>query len=119
MATVAPVKDTTITGGTRVVVTFTGMANGDTITPLYLGHAAGAVLAIQFTANAGGTTTAQVSIDKTNWATLKDVTGTDVSVASGGTGYFECSTAAPWLRFLPATGVTASTAKVSMIEASD
>jgi hypothetical protein len=119
MATVAPVRDTTIPGGTRVVVSYTDMANGDTITPLSLGNAAGAVLAVQFTANAGGTTTAQVSIDKTNWETLRDVAGSDVSVAADETGYFECSTAAPWLRFSPGSGVTACTAKVSMVEASD
>lgn len=116
MATVNPTRDTTIPGGSVVRVTYSNMANGDTITPLGLGNAAGALLSIQFTANAGGVTTAQVSNDATNWETLKDTTGVDVSVASGATGIFDCSTAALWLRFNPGSGVTDADAIVVMRE---
>jgi len=80
---------------------YIGLSASDTGEPLFLGGGWGVFMCVTAASGGGsgfnsGTLTIQVSNDGTNWATLKDIHGTDVTFTA--TGTFELSTAAKYIR---------------------
>ena len=95
MATITPTFDTTITGVPRLI--WEELATGDTVVSHTVTQQYGLAAAVQAVGTFGGATVVlQVSNDGTNWATAKDVQGTDVSLTA--TGYFEVSLSAAYIR---------------------
>lgn len=77
--------------------TWSDIATGDTINPVQVEREEGGLGSVQFTGAFGGATvTLEASNDGTNFVTLKDVFGTDVSVTAA--GMHEISTGALYLR---------------------
>lgn len=96
MPTISPKLDTTIDGVPRVI--WEGVVTGDTLVPFVLKQQYGLAGSIQAVGTFGGATIgAEVSNDGTNWATAKDVLGTNVSVTAA-TGYHELSLSAAYIR---------------------
>ena len=93
-------------GGNVVAFTISGLTDGDTSDVIDLMGLSGISGAIQVTAATGGAVTAQVSNDGSNWETLTDANGNDVTVASGSTGIFDFSTASLKLRLLGGASLT-------------
>lgn len=80
------------------VVSWAAMATGDQGAPLSITAMEGAVAAVQFlgTFANGSTAVLQGSNDGTNWATLKDYAGSDISATAA--ALFDFSTAALYVR---------------------
>jgi len=104
------VRDYTATrpqgGGNVVSYAWSGIAAGDTGQVVDLLGLSGLSGAVQFTAGASGPLTMTVSLDGTNYETMKDVGGNDVTAAAGTTAYFDISTAALYARPLGGTSLT-------------
>ena len=83
---------------------WTGLEGNDTGDPLRLTNRGGVVAAIQLTGTFGGTVTMQGSLDGTNWFTLKDTQGNDVSATAD--ALFEVSTAVRHVRPSAGSGVS-------------
>lgn len=95
MATITPNENGPI--GSARVVNWETMATGDTATAVTLQNLEGAVACVQISGTFGGATvTFQASNDNTNWVTLKDISGTSVSVTAA--GLVELSTSAVYVR---------------------
>ena len=71
----------TIGGGCRVI-TWAGLANGDTGAPLQMSSHPDKTVQLIGTLGTGGTLTLQGSNDGTNWFTLSDAAGTDIVLTS-------------------------------------
>ena len=90
--------------GTNVansVYTYLTVSESDTTDPIFMDSGIGLLMTVQTFGGGGsgydsGTITVQVSNDNTNWATLKDVHGTDGAFAAA--GIFEMSTGAQYIR---------------------
>jgi len=81
--------------------TFTTLSASDTGQPIFMDAGVGLLLNIQAVVGGGtgfnsGTMTIQVSNDGTNWNTIKDVHGTDVTFTAAGVA--EISTGAQFIR---------------------
>ncbi len=87
MATINPVRSSP--GGAASKILWEGMATGDTITP-DLPSRSEPVGSVQVTGTFGGATvTLQGSNDGTNYVTLKDLSGADISFTTAGLAYFD------------------------------
>lgn len=80
---------------------YIGLSASDTGEPIWLGGGWGVFINVSAASGGGtgfnsGTLTIQVSNDNTNWSTLKDIHGTDVTFTA--TGSYELSTAAKYIR---------------------
>lgn len=93
-------------GGSVVKYAWSGLTDGDTGDVVDLMGIAGALVSVQITAATAGAVTMQVSLDGTNWETMKDTGGNDVTVAAGETGFFDVSTAALYARPLGGSSLT-------------
>jgi hypothetical protein len=95
MATIIP---TTVEEQIRAAAyRWTGYSTADTSTPIKVQNMQGLAGSVQVTGTFGGATiTLQVSNDGTNYVTLKDSAGTDISLAAAGMREF--STAALYLK---------------------
>jgi|SRR6056300_458744 len=101
MATVTPTYDSI--SPTARVVTWTGIATGDTINPITPDHARPAIGTVTMEGTWGSSTVAlQGSNDGTNYFTLKNPQGTDISAT--GDAMFEVSTAVLYIRPTPSGG---------------
>jgi len=81
--------------------TYTGLSASDTGQPIFMDGGSGLLLNVQAVSGGGtgfngGTLTLQVSNDGTNYATLKDVHGTDAEFTVA--GIVELSTGAQFIR---------------------
>lgn len=95
MATIVP---TTVEEQVRAAAyRWTDYSTADTSTPIKVQNMQGLAGAVQVTGTFGGATIAlQVSNDGTNYATLKDSTGTDITFTAAGMREF--STAALFIK---------------------
>lgn len=94
MATISPTINRI---SPRLNVSWVGAATGDTIVSFEPPKQSGAFAAVQFTGTFGSATVVlQGSNDGTNYVTLKDVNGTDISATAA--AMFEFSTACRFLR---------------------
>jgi hypothetical protein len=71
----------TIGGGCRVI-TWGGLANGDTGTPVQMPSHPDKTVQLVGTLSVGGTMTLQGSNDNTNWFTLSDSAGSDIALTA-------------------------------------
>jgi len=78
------------------------VTGSDTGEPLDLGGLASLAVAVQMTGTFGDTVTMQGSIDGTNYATLKDVQGSDAALSAA--GIIEIATAVRYIR--PSAGAS-------------
>lgn len=99
---------TQLNGG--VLVLWENVTGSDTGQALEPGKAAGAIASVQFVGTFGDTILLQGSNDGTNWATLKDVGGNDISTT--GAAIFDLSTAVRYVR--PSPGASISDVDVYM-----
>lgn len=113
MAEVAYTVTRPQSGGSVVKYAWSGLTDGDTGDVVDLMGLSGAVASVQFTLATGGPVTMQVSLDGTNWDTMKDTGGNDVTVAAGSTAWFEVSTAALYAR--PLGGASLTDGDVAMV----
>jgi hypothetical protein len=111
MATISP---TTLSEQIRsAAYQWAAFSTADTAVSVRLENMQGLAGAIQVTGTFGGATIVlQVSNDGTNWATLKDGTGTNISITSAGMSEF--STAALYLR-PSSSGGTADDVTVTVV----
>lgn len=98
MADINPVPSNPIPGASGVsVITWEALTESDTAIAQIVGGTAGAVGSVQVVGTFGGATvTIQISNDGTNWATLQDIEGSDVSFTAA--GLVDFSTAALYIR---------------------
>lgn len=98
MATVSPAFDFIQAQAAKVPrITWAGIVTGDTIVSLPVNAQAAVAGAIQISGTFGGATVAfQASNDGTNFYTMKDLAGTDISATAA--GLFEFTTAALYIR---------------------
>jgi hypothetical protein len=111
MATIIPttVEEQVRAAGYR----WTDYSTADTSTPIKVQNMQGLAGSVQVTGTFGGATIAlQVSNDGTNYATLKDGTGTAITFTAAGTAEF--STAALFVK-PTSTGGTADNVTVTVI----
>ena len=109
MATITPTR----TRDGETVYTWADMSTGDTIESVSPQDQQTTIAAIQFTGTFGGATVAlKGSNDGTNWATLPDVFGTDISTASA--ALFDFSTAALYLK-IDISGGTGDAVDATMV----
>ena len=94
---------TTITSNGNLHV-ITGLATSETSDALPVNKLGGVVGAVAIDSLSGGTVTIQVSLDNTNWYTLKDPFGTEMAFTSD--QYAEINTAGAWLRASANSSVT-------------
>lgn len=92
---------TTVTNDRRQLYTWTGLTGSDNGDAVKLDGGWGIAATVTCFSGGGsgfdgGTVTIQVSNDGTNYATLKDIHGTDCEFTAGGT--FEISTLAQFIR---------------------
>ena len=94
------------------IVTWSGMATGDTINSWEVKGTSAAVASLQISGTFNGGTTAvmQVSNDGSTWFTAKDTQGDDVSATAN--AYFEISVASRYVRFSVASGSSDSVTAV-------
>lgn len=89
------------TNAANQLFTYIGLSASDTGQPIFLDGGQGLLLNVQAFSGGGtgfnaGTLTIQVSNDNTNWATIKDIHGTDATFTAA--GIYELSTGAQYLR---------------------
>ena len=101
MATITP--DVTYDAGNERTVLWETIANGDTIPAFKVPGLEGAVGSVQMTGTFGAAVTLAGSNDGTNFVTLKDTGGTDISMTAA--GLVDFSTAAKYIKPVEA-GVT-------------
>jgi len=106
MAEVAYTATRPQAGGNVVKYAWAGLTDGDTGDVVDLMGLSGLACSVQITAATGGAVTMQVSLDGTNWETMKDTGGNDVTAAAGATAYFDVSTAALYAQPLGGTSLT-------------
>ena len=95
MATITPVESSLGLNITKI--TWTGLSTADTATAVAPAGAVPICGFVQITGTFGGATIVlQGSNDNSNWATLKDTSGTAISVTAAGAADF--STAAAYIR---------------------
>lgn len=95
MATVTPTTDSPV--GSATVLTWTALATGDTVVAHAVQNTKGAIGSVQATGTFGGATiTLTGSNDGTNYVTLKDPSGTAISLTAAGA--FEFSTAMLYIK---------------------
>lgn len=110
MATITPVRSSPANNVEQIFwETLTDSDTGASIAPAGLSPLFGAV---QFVGTIGTAVTLQVSNDGTNWVTLNDKDGTEISTGTSG-AMFEFSTAARYLR--PGTPTGTSDVDVTLI----
>lgn len=111
MSTISP---TTVEEQIRAAAyRWTDYSTADTSSPIKLQNMQGLAGAVQVTGTFGGATIAlQVSNDGTNFVTLKDGTGSDITVTAAGMREF--STAALWLK-PTSSGGTADNVTVTVV----
>jgi len=85
-------------------VLWEGMADGDTIQPLFPGRMQSALSSVQMTGTFGGTVVLQGSNDGVNWVTMKDTDGADISMSAA--GLVELSSTVWAIRPSPGAGVS-------------
>lgn len=119
MAEVAYTATRPLDGGSVLLFSWAGLTDGDTGDVIARPGPAGAHCTVQFTTSTSGPTTMQVSNDGTNWDTMKDTGGNDVTVTSGNTGAFEVQTAAIYMRPLGGTSLTEGNVSLAFREAFD
>lgn len=93
-------------GGNVVKYAWAGLTDGDTGDVVDLMGLSGLSCSVQITAATGGAVTMQVGLDGTNWETMKDTGGNDVTAAAGATAYFDVSTAALYVQPIGGAGLT-------------
>lgn len=98
MPTVSPAFDFIQAQAAKVPrVTWAGIITGDTIVSLPINAQAAVAGAVQISGTFGGATVVlQASNDGTNFFTMKDLTGTNISATAA--GLFEFTTAALYIR---------------------
>lgn len=106
MAEVAYTATRPQAGGNVVKYEWAGLTDGDTGDVVDLLGLSGLSAAVQITAATGGAVTMQVSLDGTNWETMKDTGGNDVTAAAAATAFFDVSTAALFARPLGGASLT-------------
>lgn len=101
MPTITPTV--TYDAGNYRQVKWEGIANGDTIPALQVPTTEGAIGSVQMTGTFGAAVTLAGSNDGTNFVTLKDTAGNDISLTAA--GLVDFSTAALYIKPVEA-GVT-------------
>lgn len=86
-----------VPGGAKI--TWAGMASGDTGEPFMPGKSSGAVACVQMLGTFGAAVVLQGSNDRVNWATLKNLSGDDISMTAD--GLMDFSSAALYIRPAP------------------
>jgi hypothetical protein len=101
MATISPA--TTYPAKNLVSISWSGLATGDTINQSEIPNVMGLAGSVQMEGTWGSATIVlQVSNDGTNWNTLKDINGSDISLTADGMREF--STAARFIKPTPSGG---------------
>lgn len=103
MATVTPAV--TYDAGNERTILWETVANGDTINAFKVPGLEGAVGSVQMTGTFGAAVTLAGSNDGTNFVTLKDTSGNDISMDGTGSTLADFSTAAKYIKPVEA-GVT-------------
>lgn len=113
MPVISPVLSSVASPDGVPVVTWTGIAPGDTCDPYVLKGQRGLALSIQVSGTFGGATIAvQHSNDNTSYLTMSDIVGAAANTASS--SIFEATTSAVYVRPL-ITGGTGSSVSVRMV----
>lgn len=107
MATIALTTD-----AASGVVTWAGLAAGDDGQVLVVNNRSLVLSAVQAFGSFGGTVSLQVSLDGTNWATLRDTRGNLCDFAAA--TLVELSSAARFIRPVAGAGVAATTVRLAL-----